>query len=368
MMQAQDEVSPVQKVVTMMEDLQTQVIMEGKTEAKSYDKFACFCKDMSEEKTWDIEDAQDLISDLTATINQKTADREDYDQVIAEQSQILEEKEKAMEESAALRKKNYDAFMLELNDCYTATKEIDFAVVELKAREKEVHSSLVSLKGMTKTVRKMALLAEALGLESKHRKSVDALLQQDPEVPMEDFTFDASEVIKEVKELKPGFEGRIKELKLAESKSVFEHTSVMQALTDEKKAAEKSLAEAQKNKASAMETIASSQQQLTTTDAQMRDDQTYLKDLTELCNTKSKEWDQRSKMRQDELTALTSALSIMKERVAAKTTEKTVRLMQGEAAVSKAAVVAEDSSAARGTDNADAGAAETSEGDADSDA
>merc|ERR1719164_152916 len=109
-----------------------------------------------------------------------------------------------------------------------------------------------------------------MGVESKHRKSVDALLQQDPEVPMEDFTFDASEVIKEVKELKPGFEGRIKELKLAESKSVFEHTSVMQALTDEKKAAEKSLAEAEKNKASAMETIASSQQQLTTTDARWR--------------------------------------------------------------------------------------------------
>merc|ERR1719420_2550982 len=274
-----------------------------------------------------------------------------------------------MEESAALRKKNYDAFMLELNDCYTATKEIDFAVVELKAREKEVHSSLVSLKGMTKTVRKMALLAEALGLESKHRKSVDALLQQDPEVPMEDFTFDATEVIKEVKELKPGFEGRIKELKLAESKSVFEHTSVMQALTDEKKAAEKSLAEAQKNKASAMETIASSQQQLTTTDAQMRDDQTYLKDLTDLCNTKSRDWDQRSKMRQDELTALTSALSIMKDRVAAKTSEKTVRLMQGNASVSKTAFVVEDDAAAKDTKSTQAESVDAVEGeDANSDA
>merc|ERR1719310_1569637 len=220
---------------------------------------------------------------------------------------------------------------------------------------------------MVKTVRKMALLAESLGLSTKHTKSVNALIQQDPEVPMEDFTFDASEVIKEVKELKPGFEGRIKELKLAESKSVFEHTSVMQALTDEKKAAEKSLAEAQKNKASAMETIASSQQQLTVTDAQMRDDQTYLKDLTELCNSKSKEWDQRSKMRQDELTALTSALSIMKDRVAAKTTEKTVRLMEGGAVVKKAAVVTDTSSVAQ-ENQAQAAEAEESESNSDTDA
>merc|ERR1719473_1820033 len=92
-----DEVSPVEKVITMLEDLQTQAITEGKAEAKTYDKFACFCKDMTEEKTWDIEDAQDMISDLTATINQLSADREDLDNTIAEQTNIIEEKTKSLE-------------------------------------------------------------------------------------------------------------------------------------------------------------------------------------------------------------------------------------------------------------------------------
>merc|ERR1719301_334271 len=96
-----DDVSPVEKVVTMMEDLQTQVVLEGKAEAKTYDKFACFCKDMSEEKTWDIEDAQDAITDLTATINELSADREDYDQTIAEQTSIIEEKTKSLETNNA---------------------------------------------------------------------------------------------------------------------------------------------------------------------------------------------------------------------------------------------------------------------------
>merc|ERR1719456_1433960 len=263
------DVSPVERVVTMLEDLQTQVVMEGKAEAKTYDKFACFCRDMSEEKTWDIEDAQDLNSELTATINALSADREEKDGVIVEQTTIIEEKEKSIQENTASRAKDHAAFQTELDDCYLATKEIDFAVVELKAKEKAAsHASLISLKGMSKTVRKMALMADAMGLTPKHSKTLTALLEQDPEVPMEDFAFDATEVIKEVKSLKPGFEGKAKDLKVEEAKAVGAHTLIMQALIDEKKKAEKLLADASKIKAEDMKKIAESQTQLTQSTAE----------------------------------------------------------------------------------------------------
>ena len=48
-------------------------------------------------------------------------------------------------------------------------------------------------------------------------------------------------------------------------------------------------------------------------------------------------------MRQDELTALTTALTIVKNGVASKTTEKTVRLVQSAAKVSPHSVAPEDS-------------------------
>merc|ERR1719217_585040 len=176
-----------------------------------------------------------------------------------------------------------------------------------------------------------------MGVAQAKSKTLAVLLQQEPGVPMEDFSFDATEVIKEVKSLKPGFEGKAKDLKVQEAKDHGEHTLLMQALLDEKKKSEKALEDANKAKADDMKKIAESQGSLTTTSAQMMDDQTYLKELTEVCNAKSKQWDQRSKMRQDELTALTSALTVVKERVVAKATEKTVRLLQGHAKVSQAA-------------------------------
>merc|ERR1719388_538111 len=132
-MAGEEEVTPLEKVVTMLEDLQTEVIVEGKAEAKTYDKFACFCKDMSEEKAEDITDAQDEAADLLAKVNQLTADRDGLDEIIAEQQEFLAVKEKVMEEEKAKRRKEHEVFQVNLNDCYTAVKEIDWAVVELKA-------------------------------------------------------------------------------------------------------------------------------------------------------------------------------------------------------------------------------------------
>merc|ERR1719218_293108 len=112
-----------------------------------------------------------------------------------------------------------------------------------------------------------------------------------------------------------------------------------QADSDEKEAASKDLKDANELKAKKMEAIAQAGKDLTVTQAQLSDDQAYLKDLTEKCNLKSKEWDQRSQMRQDELTALMTALTIVKGRVAGATTEKTVRLAQRSARVSPRTVV-----------------------------
>lgn len=46
---------------------------------------------------------------------------------------------------------------------------------------------------------------------------------------------------------------------------------------------------------------------------ELKEDQTYLKDLTERCESKAKEWDQRATMRAKEVEAITKALEIIEE-------------------------------------------------------
>ncbi len=78
--------------------------------------------------------------------------------------------------------------------------------------------SPISLTGIVKTARNMALMTEALDFSTKHRRSVAALLQQEPEVPMEDSRLDATGVI-QVQGQKLGFEEKAKEPRLMESES-----------------------------------------------------------------------------------------------------------------------------------------------------
>jgi hypothetical protein len=68
-------VTPMEKVITLLEDLKSEIEQEGIAEAATYDKFACFCKDTTEKKATSITDGQDSIDSLSAEIADDTAQK-----------------------------------------------------------------------------------------------------------------------------------------------------------------------------------------------------------------------------------------------------------------------------------------------------
>jgi len=320
------EVSPVEKVVTMMEDLQTQVVTEGKSEATTYDKFACFCKDMSNEKNEAITEAQDSISTLTASINQLTSDREDLDSDIAEYNSQIELLTKQMREATATRAEQKATYDKEKAELTKGKGDVDNAVEEMKASSAP---SLISIQSVLKTVRQAVLMADALGQGPKNKQLLTDLLQQAPGVPMDSYEGGrAGGIVETIEGLSEDFIGKLAEIKSVEVQRIAEFDLYTQGKHDTKLATEKDLKDAQELKDQKMEKIAQDQQALTATNAQMTDDQAYIKDLTDKCDLKSRQWAQRSQMRSEELTALSTAITIVKGRVADHTSDKTVRLVQ----------------------------------------
>merc|ERR1719449_245226 len=62
------KVNPVEKVITLLEKMQSEVQEEGVAEAAAYDKFACFCKDTADAKLHSIRKGHETVTILTAAI------------------------------------------------------------------------------------------------------------------------------------------------------------------------------------------------------------------------------------------------------------------------------------------------------------
>merc|ERR1719420_1172104 len=323
--------SAVDKVIALLEELQAKVMSEGEEEAKTYNKFACFCKDSTAEKTESIEKGQDEKESLTATIGELSAKRDELDAKIEGLVKEIKEAEAAMKAAAEQRAKTLAEY--EKNEA-----DLSGAIQVLKASKTP---SLVQLQSVAKTVRKAALMAEALGLGgTMAQRAVAMLLQETPEVPMQDYDFHSDGIIATLEKLLKEFGNEKAEIDAAEVKSVAEHDAFMQEKTDFVKRKNAELEDTNKAKSETQEEIGATSAALTTVAAVLLDDQEYLKELAAMCELKAKTWDQRTQCRQDELSALTAAISIIKGAVSEKTTAATIRFAQQGVSVRLAAAVA----------------------------
>jgi len=320
------KMAAVNKVITMLEDLSAQVMAEGEKEAAGYNKFACFCKDSTKEKSDAITKGEDDKESLISRINSLSEKRDDLDEKIEELTEDIATAETELAEAASERKATLGVYEKNAADLEGALGAIDGAIDVLKSSKTP---AFVQLQSIAKTVQTATLLADALGMKSaaKVNQQFAALLQQ-PEVEMEDYKFHSSSVIETLEGLKKDFRSTKNDVDADEVQSVAEFDALKQEKLDYIKAKNLELDEAKASKEKTTAEIAMATEELTTVAADLLDDQQYLKELAMLCEARAKTWDQRSRVRADELSALTSATTIIKTGVSENTSANAVRFAQ----------------------------------------
>jgi len=210
---ASDDVSPVEKVIQMIADLQAQVINEGKAEATTYDKFACFCKDMTNEKTEAITAGETQKEELTSTIGELSARREELDQQIADLTATIADLAKQMDEATKKREEEIAVYEKNDADLTGAIEALNGAIDALKSSKAgvEADASLLQTKiqKVQKTLSKALMMADALGFEvhsgtPAQQKALAALIQQ-PSVPTSDYDFQSGHIIEMLEDLLKDF-------------------------------------------------------------------------------------------------------------------------------------------------------------------
>jgi len=162
-------VTPTEKVISLLEDLQAEIEEEGKGEAKIYDTFACFCKDTTTEKSDAIKEEQDNSDDFQANMEEQDSLSKAKAYAVQELDQQIAATVKEMEKAEEARQAELQTFEVNDNDLNHSITSIEGAIADLQAG-----ISLLMIKNKVQTA---LVTADVLDLEPKRHRSIAALLQ-----------------------------------------------------------------------------------------------------------------------------------------------------------------------------------------------
>jgi len=349
------KMAAVGKIITMLSDVKLKVINEGEAEAKTYSEFACFCKDTINEKTAAIKAGEDDKASLEAAIAGGATLRDELDTTIATLVETIEEAHDDVTKAKEVRAQELAVYKAQTADVEAGLIALEGAIKVLKASKKP---AFVQLQGVAKTVRTAALIADSLGLvKDSTAGPISAFLQEEPEVPFENYKFHSSDIISTLEELGKSFKETKINLDSSETASLQAHTMYLQSMAAKIKDLNLDLDATKAKKADTIAKIKVDSEELSTVAAKLLDDQQYLETLAQMCKDKKKTWDQRVSTRADELYTITQVLGIMEGAVSNKTRAETVRFNQAGVSLRIAKAVAMDRSAMEAVE-ADAEAAE----------
>ena len=305
----------IAKVITLLEDLKSEIETEAEAEHKTYDEFACFCKDKTDSKSTSVEDGHDSIDTLSADIQEESAERDDkqarWDKRRDNEMKWSDE----LKEIVTMFEKDSTNFQYSKADLDKAIKSIKGAVESLKGGK----SKGAALLKLRRVVNKYVGEADALSMisdkQQKTLHSMHSLLETgvDPDDP--DYKFKSQPLIDLLEKLETDYEEKVDTVEKEHEEQEEKVKKQKKALTDELGENNERMVELKEDIEKLVESIAQNREDLVEAEEQMKDDKSYLAELTSKCHRQAVEFDQRATMRAGEVDALTSALDIMKDKV-----------------------------------------------------
>jgi len=316
---AHDKVTPVEKVIEMMKKLESDVTAEGKKEAAEYDKFACFCKEQASDKLYAIEKSRVKISELEAKIEELDTEISDLDGEIQQLGERITEIEGKVKETTEQRDKDREEFQEEQKDLEGAIKAMKWAIKALKESKKELKGDAKA--DFLQKIRPLA--ADLLGAVQRSRRGhtsddqihlVLALAQEAQEaVPKSgkshDYEYRSNDIIATLEGMQKEFKMNLKELEEEEFHAQSDFEKKILNLKNEAKFKKKEKEEKETLVEELTETLHTAEEEKDDETEAKDGDNAFMEELTHQCEEKATQWDQRSKTRAEELTALNEAIT-----------------------------------------------------------
>merc|ERR1719311_781920 len=330
------KISPVQKVVAMIDEMAGKVQKELDATTADFEEYAKFCDDQSVEKDYAIKDGKESMEELGATITDTSAGIESAAAKIEDLSTKISDTEGELSTATALRKQENEAFVEKEKELLETTRELEGATTSIKKS-----LSFVQLRGgkvgqsereaLNALVAGLGQLVEASFVKPEQRRHIQSFLEEraDTEEAFEARarTLDSNAIVDTLTQMTDEAEESLTTTRKREGEAVHGFAMLKQSLEGETAGMKEELSESTQFKASSAEKLATAQQELVVTTKSFEEDTAYLKDLKRDCQTRAREFEVTVKDNNAELTALGKAKAILLKKFALVQTHTKVHAM-----------------------------------------
>lgn len=345
------QTSPVDQVVTLLNELQTTIKADGKTEALAYDKFACWCETTLGEKSKAISDAKTSIEDLQNVILKMKGDLASHAVNIEQLKKDIAANLEAQKEATALREKEHEAYTegtAESEQCIGALEAAINVLTGAGTGKKE--GGLLSVQ--RHTMQEAQLLSVVGGIRgllsqptAQHTLSDDDLslvreFVEKPEDfmtakgataflsaaeirnnPFGDYAPQSGRIQGVLKSLYDSFTSDLEKSNAEEAVKEKSFRELMEVKENELKTLQATELRQTTDEADKTKTLSDSQTELDDTKTQLEADEEFFASTKDNCKKKAAGWAERSRLRTEELNGMAQAVAILSSPEAQKTFE-----------------------------------------------
>jgi len=312
--------APIDKVISMISELEIKIIGEGEAAHKVYAEFAEWCEDTSKNVMYEIKTGKSDVGSLRATIAKEVSNIDAQTAKVEELAGAIATDEADLKASTEIRDKEAADFSVTEKDLVETIDTLERAIGIIE-KEMKGGASMVQLKKAGGVVQALQAMVQAQSLSSADGSKLSALIQsthtaEDSDMGAPDpatYENQSGGVLDVLNDLLEKAQGELDTARSKENTDMQNFQMLKQSLTDEIKFANKEMDEAKKSKSESTEGKATADGDLNVASKDVAEDVKELQGLHHNCMTKAEEFEAETKSRGEELKALATAKKIVKE-------------------------------------------------------
>jgi len=298
--------TPVAKVNRLLTEMKEQLDSDAKADADLFEKMECWCTTNEKDKTAAVATAEKSITTLTGAIESLTAKSAELKATIARVQKAVDKSMAALDKATSIREKENAEFTASEKELLESTASVDTAIEELGK-----HNSFLQVSKLNDPKLKEAVMRHQHLFAPKRRRVLLSLLQQP--VAAESYNSRSGEIFGIMKEMKETFETSLASERGEEGAALSDYNGLAAAKSKEIAAGKEQMMDKTAELAETDEELAHSKHELEKTRDSLSADQKFLIDLTGRCENADKEYQERMKMRNTEISAVADAIAILQD-------------------------------------------------------